>query len=100
MGSTGDVRPGVLLFLFMSLSWVLSIFCNNIAVALMITPFAIGIANATEERMHNERSDASMTSQDLETQTSSTESSADEPGVAECQKLSTALLLGIAYGTT
>jgi len=78
--ATGVVQPGLLLFSFMAMCYVLSMFCNSIAVTLMITPFAIGLMGAAEEQARNS---------DLESDEDHSDSDAED-----------GLLLGIAYAST
>jgi len=94
---TGVVQPGVLLFSFMFLCWLLSMFCNNIAVTLMITPFAIEIMNAAEEQA---RDDAAAASDLSDAPSSSDDEAPVDASTAEVQKFSSGLLLGIAYAST
>merc|ERR1719215_1839211 len=49
----GVVHPAALLACFMGMCWVLAMFCNSIAVTLVITPFAVGLLNAAEEQVRN-----------------------------------------------
>lgn len=47
------VSPGLLLFSFMFICWLLSLFCNSIAVALLISPLAITLLNAVEDHVRD-----------------------------------------------
>lgn len=93
---TGVVQPAVLLLTFMVLCWTLSMFCNNIAVTLMITPFAIEIMNAAEEQARDEAAAAS----ESEDQTDGSEEAAADASTQEVQRFSSGLMLGIAYAST
>lgn len=91
--TTGVVHPGFIILVLMFASFWLSMVCNNIAVALMISPFAIGLMNAAEMHVLDE-------AQAEEEGRSEASSSVDNPRTAEVQRFSTGLLLGIAYSTT
>merc|ERR1740121_167473 len=51
--NVGVVHPAAMLGCFMVMCWFLSMFCNSIAVTLVITPFAIGLLNAAEEQVRD-----------------------------------------------
>mmetsp|Transcript_80347 Transcript_80347/g.202161 ORF Transcript_80347/g.202161 Transcript_80347/m.202161 type:complete len:527 (+) Transcript_80347:1690-3270(+) len=91
---TGVVQPAVLLAVFMSLCFLLSMISNGIAVTLMVTPFAISLMNAAEESARDA----------VAAQHSSSESESDDNGTDELtkdvQRFSDGLLLAIAYAST
>jgi len=91
---TGVVQPAMLLFSFMFLVWVLSMFCNNIAVTLMIAPFAIEIVNAAEEQARDEAASENEGSD------SDSDEGPTDASTYEVQRFSGGLMLGIAYAST
>mmetsp|Transcript_65760 Transcript_65760/g.189603 ORF Transcript_65760/g.189603 Transcript_65760/m.189603 type:complete len:626 (-) Transcript_65760:194-2071(-) len=92
LASMKTFSPGSLLFCFMFGAWILSIFVNNIAVALLLTPFAASLVTAAEdeaiELVNGPRdgdesgSDSAMSQEDL---------------ASEVKNLGRALMLGIAF---
>lgn len=95
--ATGVTQPGLVLFSFMFMSYLLSIFCNNIAVTLMITPFAIGVLNAAREKELDDV--AEMLARQEESESDSDEEVVNTK-VAEVELFSRGVLIGIAYGAT
>jgi len=93
---TGEVQPWLLLLVFMSACWLLSMFVNNVAVCLMITPFATGLMQAAEERAAEERAAAVVEDPHHD----ESESTGTSLPVEPLQRFSSGLLIGIAYGTT
>lgn len=93
--STGVLQPGMLLFCFMTLCWALSMVCNNIAVTLMITPFAIGLMNAAEEQARDEAALRSYESED-----SSESEEVNNASAEEVQRFASGVMLGVAFGAT
>merc|ERR1712194_868495 len=83
--ATGVVHPGLIIFLLMLASFALSMVCNNIAVALMIAPFAIGLTKAAEAQapVSEER-----------------ESSEGPSHEGPIPRFSAGLRLGVAYSST
>lgn len=92
----GTVQPWALLLGTMAVCWFLSMFINTIAVTLMLTPFALGIMNATEENLRDNIIEAGEHDSDG----SSECESVDDRGVKEVQLFARGLLLGIAYSST
>jgi len=93
---TGEVQPWLLLLVFMSACWLLSMFVNNVAVCLMITPFATGLMQAAEERAAEERAAAAAEDPHHD----EAESTGTSLPVDPLQRFSMGLLIGIAYSTT
>eukprot|EP00429_Kryptoperidinium_foliaceum_P072974 CAMPEP_0176057354 /NCGR_PEP_ID=MMETSP0120_2-20121206/28566_1 /TAXON_ID=160619 /ORGANISM="Kryptoperidinium foliaceum, Strain CCMP 1326" /LENGTH=638 /DNA_ID=CAMNT_0017390865 /DNA_START=29 /DNA_END=1945 /DNA_ORIENTATION=+ len=91
---TGVVQPALLLFSFMLLCWVLSMFCNNIAVTLMITPFAIEIMSSAEEQARD------LMASDVSSSDEASDEGFVDASIEEVQRFSSGLLLGIAYSST
>mmetsp|Transcript_78469 Transcript_78469/g.163016 ORF Transcript_78469/g.163016 Transcript_78469/m.163016 type:complete len:637 (+) Transcript_78469:97-2007(+) len=88
-------KPGVVLLTFMTTAWVLSMVCNNIAVTLIVTPFAVGLANAAEERIRDE--EASRYTEAIE---ADSDSEFESAAADEVQQFAKGLLLGIAYASS
>jgi len=88
----GVVQPPMLLAIFMGVPWILSMFCNNIAVTLIITPFAITLMNSAEEQVRDEMASSSASDSDAE---GDSEDAADE-----VQRLGDGILLGIAFASS
>jgi len=88
----GVVQPPTLLAVFMGCAWVFSMLLNNVAVTLIIAPFAITLMNSAEEQVRDEQA-AGGDSDD--------EGSEDEDEQAsEVQRLGDGILLGIAYASS
>jgi len=75
--------------------WVLAMFCNSIAVTLILTPFAIGLLNAAEEQVRD--ADAAAAA---ETGEPGEASKTRQRNVKDVQRFSDGLLLGIAFSAT
>jgi len=86
--TTGVMQPWLLLLMFMMACWVLAMFVNNVAVTLMITPFAIGLMSAAEERAADADAEEPL------------DTDRHDGSSRQIQRFSTGLLLGIAYSTT
>jgi len=96
----GIVHPAALLACFMALCWVLAMFCNSVAVTLLITPFAIGLMNAAEEQVRNAVDAHDTDGDSVETGEAQDRQASSERSVKEVQQFADCLLLGIAYSAT
>mmetsp|Transcript_80356 Transcript_80356/g.167350 ORF Transcript_80356/g.167350 Transcript_80356/m.167350 type:complete len:727 (+) Transcript_80356:113-2293(+) len=88
----GTVRPGLLLASFMVLAWALALFCNTIAVALLLSPFVINLMNAAQEQALNIAATESLESGDQN------DNLASEQASREVERLAHGLLLGVTFG--
>ena len=79
----GVKRPWLVLLTFMTLSWVLSMFCTNTATTVMLVPFATGLLD-TARGAKTRRSGASRTS----------------ARANDLDRFSIGVLLGICYAAT
>mmetsp|Transcript_27214 Transcript_27214/g.57780 ORF Transcript_27214/g.57780 Transcript_27214/m.57780 type:complete len:723 (+) Transcript_27214:1397-3565(+) len=87
----GTVRPGLLLASFMVLAWGLALFCNTIAVALLISPFVINLMNAAQEQALNTAAVNSVEEGEQEA------NNALDKASKQIEKLAHGLLLGITF---
>jgi len=95
------VSPAKLLAGFMLLCWLLSLFCNSIAVALLVAPLAITLVNAAEEHLMDKASqEEAAGGAERGEQACTAASVANDQAVEEVQQVASALMLGIAYATT
>jgi len=88
-----NLKPDALLGGLMLLSYCLSLFCNSIAVTLLISPLAISLLNAAEEHVLNE------STAEGESEEGSANGASDQAS-KEVQRLADAVMLGIAYSAT
>lgn len=100
----GRVNPAAVLLAIMGITWFLSMFNNNIAVAFMVVPFAISLLNASEEYAR----DNAISSSDIEIDEvgSDSEESEGDPVeqrvtrvLSEVHRYSAGVLLGIAFAS-
>jgi len=91
---TGVARAWVVLAIFMAVAWLLSMVCSDVAVTLMLAPFATGLLNAAEE----EAMDAAAAS--LELGVRAGERTDEEANLKAVSRFGAGLSLGIAYAAS
>lgn len=99
--TVGVVNPALMLLGFMSMCFFLSMFCNSIAVTLMITPFAISLMNAAEEQALSMQAETSSSEESgSDSAEDSTIRTLGNGYIDEVRRFGDGILLGIAYAST
>lgn len=92
--------PGMTLFSFMIVCWVMSMCCSTITTTLMVGPIATGLIQEAEDTAHDEedsQKDSSSSSSDDEDQAAFP--AGTKKGVRVVRRYADGLLLGIAFGS-
>jgi len=97
----GVVSPAALLACFMSMCWLLAMLCNSIAVTLILSPFAIGLLNAAEEQARDAEAAEAVESGETYCEGGARgQGQTRQRKVADVQKFSEGVMLGIAFSAT